>query len=43
MVVPKDVRAVIGKTAWTESLWTTDHLIACRKRADLGLGLITTR
>ena len=35
MVVPKDVRAVIGKTAWTESLRTTDHLIACRKRADL--------
>ena len=35
MVVPKDVRGVIGKTAWTESLRTTDHLIACRKRADL--------
>jgi hypothetical protein len=35
MVVPKDVRAVIGKTAWTESLWTADHLIDCRRRADL--------
>jgi len=35
MVAPKDVRAVIGKIAWTESLRTTDHLIACRKRADL--------
>jgi hypothetical protein len=35
MVVPKDVRGVIGKTEWTESLRTTDHLIACTKRADL--------
>ena len=35
MVVPKDVRGVIGKTAWTESLRTTDHLIACTTRADL--------
>lgn len=35
MAVPKHVRAVIGKPAWTESRRTTDHLIACRKRADL--------
>lgn len=35
MIVPKDVREVIGKTAWTESLRTTDPFVAREKRAEL--------
>jgi integrase len=35
MIVPEDVREVIGKTAWTESLRTTDPFVAREKRAEL--------
>lgn len=35
MVVPADLRAMVGKTAWTESLGTTDPLLAAEKRGML--------
>lgn len=35
MIVPEDVRGVIGKTAWAESLRTTDPFLAREKRAAL--------
>jgi len=35
MNVPEDVRAVVGKTAWTESLKTTSSLLARELRAKL--------
>ncbi|TVV74701.1 DUF6538 domain-containing protein [Sphingomonas solaris] len=35
LVVPADLREVVGKTAWTESLGTTDPVVAAKKRGTL--------
>jgi len=35
MAVPKDIQHVIGKTAWTQSLRTTDATLAAERRGEL--------